>query len=159
MSAADKTKSDAFSTSSYYWFYYQTTQQLNITSATITKLNFDTIGLTGWNGGGNFATGTGLFTVPVTGVYQFGGGFGITPGVLDKEVRLYTYINGAGNYIIQGNHTSSAKQINTKGNIMLPLTQNDTVGLACWHDFAVNTSDIVAGIANTFFWGMLLRSL
>lgn len=159
MSAADKTKSDKFDANTYAWYAYQNTQQLNIVSATITKLNYETVVGT-YNGGGNYSTTTSRFTAPVAGWYDIRGGYQITPAVTAKNVRLYLTINaGAASLIIGSHQTNGTTQTGVYGSILYSLAAADTVELSCYHDFAVNTSDIVVGQANTWFQGLFVRSI
>lgn len=159
MSGADKTKSDKYNTNSYFWSAYQSTQQTDIASVTATKLNFDTLVDAAYNGGGNYSTATSLFTAPVDGLYLINGGYLISPAVDAKEVRLYAYINSAANIIMDQKHTNGTGTIGAYGHALVFLAATTTVGLAVYHNFGVATSDITAGSVQTWFHGMILRTL
>ncbi len=88
--------------------------------------------------GVNFSTGTGLFTAPIAGFYQFNCNVTIT-STADTAVAIYK--NGV-IYASVGQGTASSGQLSLGGASLISLAANDTIGIQA---YASSTKALVVG--------------
>lgn len=131
---------------------YGTTDQLDIASGVFTKINFPTeeFDLSAW-----YDAVTSVYTPQRAGYYSLGGFCQIKPVVTGSIVVLSLFKNGARYKDLSYQHTSSTKEINVGGTIPRVFANGTTdyFDIRIYHDFGVNTSDIIARQSSTWFAG------
>lgn len=128
---------------------YLSADQLNITTATNTKIQYNTedYDVSGWYD----PTTNFRYTPLQAGYYRFNASAIFTPGVSGARVMLLLFKNGAEWSRLAMQHTASTQGITVAGGATAFANgTTDYFEIFLWHNFGVNTSDITGDPVGKF---------
>jgi len=112
-----------------------------------------------FNQGANYATGTGNFTAPVTGNYQFTCALNLNCSLGIVITPIMTLVTTARSYdICTGNVNQPMTTLTVFGSIMVPMTTGDTahITVVCQDTGGGNSTDVLGGAGSSYFEGQFI---